>query len=132
MSKKKKIILSIVALAAAVYAAAWLFLPYGRYKNFQETDCPWETEVSFPGIFSFSGSITMKLNNGASLIFEPGVFSGCDIFIFLRGGDRDYRIEADRELIPLYAVNEECEKLLDNYRISLLEMLSWAEENWDI
>ena len=86
MSKKKKIILSIVALAAAVYAAAWLFLPYGRYKNFQETDCPWETEVSFPGIFFFSGSITMKLNDGASLIFEPGVFSGCDIFIFLRGG----------------------------------------------
>ncbi|MEA4920274.1 MAG: hypothetical protein VB078_05085 [Clostridiaceae bacterium] len=132
MTKKKKYAVLAMALLLC-YVAVWFALPYRRYRSYTQKSNPdYQTEVYFPNFFSFKGKIVMVESDYASLVIEPGVFSGSRLFISLKGVTKEYLIETDSELIPLAPVNEETEILLDQSRERLLDMLKWAESAFGI
>ena len=117
--------------ALVLYTVLWFLIPFRTYRGYEAAmPADIDTEIQYPHLFTWKGSIRMFVNAYSALEIVPGVFGGYDLYAVFAGMSRDYRIALDGEMIPLEPINEECEILLDECRSHLQEYLNRAEDIW--
>lgn len=126
--KKKKIFI-ILGVVLALYIVLWLTFPYSTYNKANKARGDFEIDASMPGLLS-GPTVDVKVSGYASLVIEYTFFGKADYYVALAGVERDYLIPIDTDIIPINAINEECEILFDTVRDELITAYSWVTETF--